>query len=52
VHGRELFWLSRHKQSESTFSNAVLERALRTRTTFRGIDTLRKLSAKYPADAQ
>jgi uncharacterized protein (DUF1697 family) len=52
VHGRELFWLSRHKQSESTFSNAVLERALRTRTTFRGIDTLRKLSAKYPTDAQ
>jgi uncharacterized protein (DUF1697 family) len=51
VHGRELFWLSRHKQSEATFSNAVLERALRTRTTFRGIETLRKLSAKYAADA-
>jgi uncharacterized protein (DUF1697 family) len=51
VHGRELFWLSRRKQSESTFSNAVLERALRMRTTFRGIGTVRKLSARYPADA-
>ena len=43
LHGRELHWLSARKQSESTFSNAVFERTLRTRTTFRNITTLRKL---------
>ena len=49
VHGRELYWLSRHKQSESAFSNTVFERALQMRTTFRGIGTLRKLVAKLAA---
>jgi len=47
VHGRELFWFSDHKQSESVFSNAVFERALATRSTFRGLSTLRKLVAKH-----
>lgn len=47
VHGREIFWLCRKKQSESTFSNAVLEKALRRQATFRGINTVRKLAAKY-----
>jgi len=28
VHGRELYWLCKRKQSESTFSNAVLEKTL------------------------
>lgn len=46
VQGRELIWLSLQKQSESTFSNAALERALRMRATFRGISTLRKLAAR------
>lgn len=50
VHGRELYWLSRQKQSESAFSNAVFEKALRRRATFRGIGTLHKLLAKYPTD--
>ena len=45
LHGRELHWLSTHKQSESTFSNAAFERALKTRTTFRNITTLKKLLA-------
>ena len=49
VHGRELYWLSRHKQSELAFSNAVFERALQVRTTFRGIDTLRRLVARLAA---
>jgi uncharacterized protein (DUF1697 family) len=49
VHGRELFWFSDHKQSESVFSNAVFERALDMRTTFRGLSTLRKLVAKHTA---
>ena len=51
VHGRELYWLSRQKQSESTFSNAKFEKALRMRSTFRGIGTLHKLVAKYPSGA-
>jgi len=47
VHGRELFWFSDNKQSESVFSNAVFERALNARSTFRGLSTLRKLVAKH-----
>ena len=46
VHERELYWLSTRKQSDSTFSNAAFEKALRLRATFRGIGTLRKLLAK------
>jgi len=47
VSGRELFWLSEAKQSESVFSNAAFERALDMRSTFRGLSTLRKLLIKY-----
>ena len=50
VHGRELFWLSAHRQSESVFSNTALERALGMRSTFRGVSTLRKLVARHAAD--
>ena len=45
LHARELHWISRHKQSETTFSNAAFERALKMRATFRNITTLRKLLA-------
>jgi uncharacterized protein (DUF1697 family) len=48
VRGRELFWLCRVKQSESSFSNAVPERALGIRATFRSMSTIAKLAAKYP----
>ena len=48
VNGRELYWLSRLKQSESKFSNALLERTLKQRSTARGVNTVRKLAAKYP----
>jgi uncharacterized protein (DUF1697 family) len=33
--GHELYWVCQSLQSKSKFSNAVLERKLRTRTTFR-----------------
>ena len=46
VHERELYWLSTHKQSEASFSNAVFEKAVKMRATFRGISTLRKLLGK------
>ena len=43
VHGREIYWLCRKKQSESTFSNVLLETALGKRTTFRGANTIKKI---------
>ncbi|MBK5290424.1 MAG: DUF1697 domain-containing protein [Acidobacteriia bacterium] len=48
VHGREVYWLCRKKQSKSTFSNVLFERTLKIRSTFRGIKTVEKLAAKYP----
>jgi uncharacterized protein (DUF1697 family) len=36
VHGREVHWLCLKKQSESTFSNAVLEKTLGRKSTLRG----------------
>ena len=46
VHGREAYWLCKRKQSESKFSNAVLEKALKIRSTLRGMQTIAKLVAK------
>jgi uncharacterized protein (DUF1697 family) len=51
VHGREVYWLCLNKQSESTFSNAKFERTLKVRATFRGVNTIAKLSAKYSQGA-
>ena len=42
--GREIYWLCGGRQMESRFSNAVLERRLRLRTTFRRVSMLTKLS--------
>lgn len=44
VHGRELYWLRRTQQSETNFSGATLERALRAPATIRNITTVRKLA--------
>ena len=46
-HGRELYWLCSKKQSESTFSNAVLEKTIGKPSTIRGIATVQKIAAKY-----
>ena len=46
-HEREVYWLCRKKQSESTFSNAVLERTLAVQSTLRGANTIRKMVARY-----
>lgn len=48
VHGREVYWLCRKKQSKSTFSNAALEKRLGMRATLRGMNTIVRLAAKYP----
>ena len=47
INDRELFWLCLRKQSESTFSNAVLEKAIRQQATLRTIRTVQTLAAMY-----
>lgn len=47
VHGREIYWLCQKKQSESTFSNAILERTIGRPSTLRGINTIKKMVTKY-----
>lgn len=47
VHGREIYWMSLKGQSDSTFSNVQLDRTLKVRTTFRGMNTIRRLVDKY-----
>jgi uncharacterized protein (DUF1697 family) len=47
VNGREVYWLSKKLQGESTFSNALLEKTLKARSTFRGLNTIVKLAAKH-----
>jgi uncharacterized protein (DUF1697 family) len=44
---REVWWLCFVKQSESTFSNAVFERTVKVKATFRGFNTLQRLATKY-----
>ena len=51
MHQREIYWLCKKKQSESTYSNAVLEKTLARQSTLRGINTIRKLAEKYPPAA-
>ena len=47
VNGRELYWICLKRQSESRISNAVFERTLKVKATFRGMRTMEKLAAKY-----
>ena len=50
VDGRELFWSCRVKQSESGFSNALLEKRLGIQTTFRSFSTLLRLAERLSQD--
>jgi uncharacterized protein (DUF1697 family) len=47
VHGREMYWLCREKQSDSKFSNVVFEKTVGVKATFRGMATVQKMAAKY-----
>jgi uncharacterized protein (DUF1697 family) len=47
VHGREVYWLCQIRQSESKFSNLILEKTIGRRATFRGINTIQKMAKKY-----
>jgi uncharacterized protein (DUF1697 family) len=49
IHGREIYWLARKNISESTISMAKVEKALQAPVTFRNVNTVRRLAAKYPA---
>jgi uncharacterized protein (DUF1697 family) len=46
ANGREIYWLRRVKQSESALSNTGIERALKTRCTFRGMNTIVRLTSR------
>jgi len=50
VNGREIYWLCKVGQADSKFSNARMEKVLKTRATFRGLNTVVRLAAKYPAE--
>lgn len=48
VNGRELFWRTAGGQSDSTLTNALFERTLKGKATFRNINTVTRLAARYP----
>jgi uncharacterized protein (DUF1697 family) len=52
VHGREVYWLCRTRQSESTFSNAVLEKTLGRPSTLRGASSVAKMAAKWAPETR
>jgi uncharacterized protein (DUF1697 family) len=47
VHGREIYWLCKKKQSDSKVSNVAIEKALGVKSTLRGVNTVNKLAEKY-----
>jgi uncharacterized protein (DUF1697 family) len=49
LRGREVYWLCRKKQSESTISNIVFSKALGMPSTIRGVNTVQRMIAKYMA---
>jgi uncharacterized protein (DUF1697 family) len=48
IDGREIYWLARKNIAESTISMAAIEKAAETRLTFRNLNTVKRLAAKYP----
>jgi uncharacterized protein (DUF1697 family) len=52
IDGREVYWLARQNIAEATITGAAVEKALQTPVTFRNLNTMRRLSAKYYADSR
>ena len=50
--GSEIYWICRVRQSDSPFANAKMEKNLGTSATWRGINTVRRLVAKYAGSQQ
>lgn len=46
-HGREIYWLTDAGVGTSKFSNAVLERILKSPATFRNVTTVTRIVEKY-----
>jgi uncharacterized protein (DUF1697 family) len=46
--GREAYWLCKDGQSQSKYFNVSFEKMLKIRLTFRNINTVVRLAAKYP----
>jgi uncharacterized protein (DUF1697 family) len=47
VKGREVYWLRKARHSDSPFKYVSLEKKLKIRATFRGINTVARLAAKH-----
>ena len=47
VHKREVYWLCKTKRSDSKFSNTRFEKLLSARATWRNMNTVVRLAAKY-----
>ena len=47
VNGREIYWLCRIGQSDSTFSNVKFEKLIKAGATWRNVTTVTKLVVKY-----
>lgn len=47
THEREIYWLCQTRQSDSKFSNAVLEKTIAAKATLRGVNTVQKISSKF-----
>ena len=47
VKGREVYWLRRARQSDAPFKYVSLEKTLKIRVTFRGLNTVARLAAKH-----
>ena len=49
AHGREIYWRCSVRTSESKFQSNKFEKALGIGATWRNMNTVRRLAAKYPA---
>jgi uncharacterized protein (DUF1697 family) len=49
VNGREIYWLCKQGQSDSTFSNVKFEKLIKAGATWRNRNTVTRLVAKYSA---
>ena len=47
VKGREVYWLRKTRQTDSPFKYVSLEKKLKIRVTFRGLNTVARLAAKH-----
>lgn len=45
--GREVYWLCRTRQSQSTFSNNLFERRVGAKATFRSLSTMGKMAERF-----